>query len=106
MAKNTRRRTSVRNAAQHRNRRASTTKATPSVGAKVSPQPLDDGPTRAVKASTRRSRHRQEVHDRILAAAYELASERDFDKIMVHDITDLADVGRGTLFNYFGHKDT
>ena len=54
---------------------------------------------------SRRERHRAEVRDRLFRAALELFAERGFLETTVEDITEAADVGKGTFFNYFPTKE-
>lgn len=53
----------------------------------------------------RRQRHRDEVRGRLFRAALQLFAERGFLKTTVEDITEAADVGKGTFFNYFETKE-
>ncbi|MGA8143927.1 MAG: TetR family transcriptional regulator [Candidatus Acidiferrales bacterium] len=53
----------------------------------------------------RRERHRLETRDRLYRAALELFGERGFLETTVEDITEAADVGKGTFFNYFPTKE-
>ncbi len=53
----------------------------------------------------RRERHRAETRDRLYTAALELFAERGFLETTVEDITEAADVGKGTFFNYFPTKE-
>ena len=53
----------------------------------------------------RRERHRAETRDRIFRAALRLFAERGFLETTVEDITEAADVGKGTFFNYFPTKE-
>jgi AcrR family transcriptional regulator len=53
----------------------------------------------------RRERRRAETRDRILRAAMQLFAERGFNAITVGEITEAADVGKGTFFNYFPSKE-
>jgi AcrR family transcriptional regulator len=53
----------------------------------------------------RRERHRSEMRDRIFRAALQLFAERGFLQTTVEDITEAADVGKGTFFNYFPTKE-
>jgi AcrR family transcriptional regulator len=53
----------------------------------------------------RRERHRTETRDRLFRAALELFAERGFLETTVADITESADVGKGTFFNYFPTKE-
>lgn len=56
-------------------------------------------------APGRRARRRAEIRERIFRAALRLFAERGFLDTTVHDITEAADVGKGTFFNYFPTKD-
>jgi AcrR family transcriptional regulator len=53
----------------------------------------------------RRERRRLETRERIFHAALELFAERGFMETTVEDITEAADVGKGTFFNYFPTKE-
>jgi AcrR family transcriptional regulator len=53
----------------------------------------------------RRERHRQETSEKLFLAAMELFSRKGFAKTKVEDITQAADVGKGTFFNYFPSKE-
>jgi AcrR family transcriptional regulator len=53
----------------------------------------------------RRERHRAETRDRLYRAALDLFAERGFLETTVEDITESADVGKGTFFNYFPTKE-
>lgn len=53
----------------------------------------------------RRERHRAETHERIFRAALRLFAERGYLQTTVEDITEAADVGKGTFFNYFPTKE-
>jgi AcrR family transcriptional regulator len=54
---------------------------------------------------SRRERHRAETRERLFQAALELFAERGYLETTVEDITDAADVGKGTFFNYFPTKE-
>ena len=56
-------------------------------------------------AEGRRERHRREVFERLLEAATQLMFLRAVDDATVQEITDIADVGKGTFFNYFRSKE-
>jgi len=58
-----------------------------------------------VPRTGRRERHRVETRDRLFRAALELFAERGFLETTVEDITEAADVGKGTFFNYFPTKE-
>jgi AcrR family transcriptional regulator len=53
----------------------------------------------------RRQRRRAETRDRIFRAALGLFAEHGFQATTVEDITEAADVGKGTFFNYFRNKE-
>jgi AcrR family transcriptional regulator len=56
-------------------------------------------------SSDRRERRRLETRERLYRAALELFGERGFLETTVEDITEAADVGKGTFFNYFPTKE-
>jgi AcrR family transcriptional regulator len=53
----------------------------------------------------RRERRRLQTRERIFRAALKLFAERGFLATAVGDITEAADVGKGTFFNYFPTKE-
>lgn len=53
----------------------------------------------------RRERRRNEIRERIFSAALRLFAERGYMETTVEDITEAADVGKGTFFNYFPTKE-
>lgn len=53
----------------------------------------------------RRERRSMETRMRLFRSAVRLFSERGFWNVTVEDITEAADVGKGTFFNYFKSKD-
>jgi AcrR family transcriptional regulator len=53
----------------------------------------------------RRERKRNETHQKLLGCALRLFGERGFANTTVEDITEAADVGKGTFFNYFPSKE-
>ncbi|HTU32735.1 MAG TPA: TetR family transcriptional regulator [Candidatus Acidoferrum sp.] len=55
--------------------------------------------------ASRRERHRAEMRERIFRAALELFAQRGYLETTVEDITEAADVGKGTFFNYFPTKE-
>jgi len=61
--------------------------------------------TQHLPATGRRERRRAEIRDRIFRAALRLFAERGFLETTVEDITEAADVGKGTFFNYFPTKE-
>lgn len=68
--------------------------------------PLSSPLRAAAKPSlTRRARHSAETRERLYRAALRLFAERGFAATTVEDITEAADVGKGTFFNYFPTKE-
>jgi AcrR family transcriptional regulator len=53
----------------------------------------------------RRSRRSAELRERLFRSALELFARKGFAETTVEDITNAADVGKGTFFNYFPSKD-
>jgi AcrR family transcriptional regulator len=53
----------------------------------------------------RRQRHGAETRVRLFRCALQLFAERGYPNVTVEDITEAADVGKGTFFNYFQSKD-
>jgi AcrR family transcriptional regulator len=53
----------------------------------------------------RRQRRAVETRIRLFRCALQLFAERGFQNVTVEDITEAADVGKGTFFNYFPTKD-
>ncbi len=58
-----------------------------------------------LKQVGRRERRAAETRLRLFRCALQLFSERGFPNVTVEDITEAADVGKGTFFNYFQSKD-
>jgi AcrR family transcriptional regulator len=54
---------------------------------------------------SRRERKKEETRHRIFHAAVDLFRHKGFEQTTVDDITEKADVARGTFFNYFPRKD-
>ena len=54
---------------------------------------------------TRRERKKRETRRGLMDAALRLFGERGYDATTVKDITDAADVAKGTFFNYFDTKE-
>jgi AcrR family transcriptional regulator len=59
----------------------------------------------ALPQAGRRERHRTEIRERLFRSALRLFAERGFLETTVEDITEAADVGKGTFFNYFQTKE-
>ena len=53
----------------------------------------------------RRERHKVEIRERLFRAAIDLYMTRGLQATTVRDITEAADVGKGTFFNYFPTKE-
>lgn len=53
----------------------------------------------------RRERRTAETRERLFRAALDLFARKGFTETTVEDITETADVGKGTFFNYFPSKD-
>lgn len=62
-------------------------------------------PSTLTAPSNRRSRRQAELRERIFRAALALFAQKGFAETTVEDITNAADVGKGTFFNYFPSKD-
>src|ERR1700758_1676785 len=54
---------------------------------------------------SRRERHSAAVRQRLFDAAMHLFAQRGFQATTVEEITEAADVGKGTFFNYFPSKE-
>ena len=66
---------------------------------------LADGGATHRSGMGRRQRRAAETRLRLFRCALQLFSERGFPNVTVEDITEAADVGKGTFFNYFESKD-
>src|SRR6201987_5439398 len=55
--------------------------------------------------SSRRERRSMEVRERLFRSALDLFARKGFAETTVGDITNAADVGKGTFFNYFPSKE-
>jgi AcrR family transcriptional regulator len=55
--------------------------------------------------ASRRERRSSELLQRLLGAAMNLFADKGFAETTVEDITNAADVGKGTFFNYFPSKE-
>ncbi|GFO55285.1 TetR family transcriptional regulator [Geomonas sp. Red276] len=60
-------------------------------------EPLPDG---------RRERRSRETRERIFRCALEIFAEKGFAATTIGQITEAADVGKGTFFNYFENKES
>ena len=70
-------------------------------GASLTDMNPDSGP----KLAGRRERRTEETREKIYGAALSLFVERGFSGTTIESITNLADVGKGTFFNYFENKE-
>jgi len=71
-------------------------------GTTISPA---DGHLPHLQGMGRRERRAAETRLRLFRCALQLFAERGFSNVTVEDITEAADVGKGTFFNYFGSKE-
>lgn len=55
--------------------------------------------------ANRRERHSAERRERLFRAALDLFARKGFAETTVEDITNAADLGKGTFFNYFPSKE-
>ncbi len=62
-------------------------------------------PRNTASHPSRRQRRSAELRERLFRAALELFAQKGFAETTVEDITEAADVGKGTFFNYFPSKD-
>src|ERR1022692_4111848 len=69
------------------------------------PHPMPVSRRAPVPPPNRRERRRAEIRERLFRAALRLFAERGYLETTVEDITDAADVGKGTFFNYFPTKE-
>lgn len=70
-----------------------------------SPPTLRNQATNSPALSLRRLRRSAETRERLFHAALQLFAKKGFAETTVEDITEAADVGKGTFFNYFPSKD-
>jgi AcrR family transcriptional regulator len=61
--------------------------------------------TRKTAVASRRVRHSAELRERLFRAALVLFGKKGYAQTTVEDITEAADVGKGTFFNYFPTKE-
>lgn len=59
----------------------------------------------ATETLSRRERKSAEIRDRLFVKALELFAKQGYQQTTVEDITEAADVGKGTFFNYFPSKE-
>ncbi len=60
---------------------------------------------KVIHSGSRRERKKEETRTRLLSTALTLLSETEFDALTVEAIADAADVGKGTIYNYFKTKE-
>jgi AcrR family transcriptional regulator len=65
---------------------------------------MDSTPASDVQPLSRRERKKQEIRRRIFQAAFDLFLEQGFEETTIEQIAERADVGKGTVFNYFPRK--
>lgn len=65
----------------------------------------DANPSPARPPRGRRERRTAETRERLFRSALDLFARKGFTETTVEDITEAADVGKGTFFNYFPSKD-
>lgn len=66
---------------------------------------LDSDDLPHLRGRGRRERKAAQTRLRLFRCALELFAQRGFQNVTVEDITEAADVGKGTFFNYFESKD-
>src|ERR1700755_3503562 len=72
----------------------------------AAPEPIEFTADSAITdSSDRRSRRSAETRERLFLAAVRLFGEKGFAETTVEDITNAADLGKGTFFNYFPSKE-
>lgn len=62
-------------------------------------------PNLSLPVASRRERRSAETRERLFRSALQLFAQKGFEETTVEDITEAADVGKGTFFNYFPSKD-
>lgn len=60
---------------------------------------------RMTKTDDRRSRRREQTRARLIDAARTLMAERGFNEVGIAEITEAADLGTGTFYNYFPSRE-
>jgi AcrR family transcriptional regulator len=71
----------------------------------TSAKPTKAAPATPSAAPDRRQRRSTETRERLFRAALRLFARKGFAETTVEDITNAADVGKGTFFNYFPSKE-
>src|SRR5438445_12434886 len=59
----------------------------------------------SASSSDRRRRRSAAIRERLFRASLDLFAQKGFAETTVEDITEAADVGKGTFFNYFPSKE-
>ncbi len=67
--------------------------------------PTPDNPLLLGSLPSRRERRSAELRERLFRSSLQLFAQKGFAETTVEDITEAADVGKGTFFNYFPSKD-
>jgi TetR/AcrR family transcriptional regulator, cholesterol catabolism regulator len=68
-------------------------------------KPIPSFPSATTRSGGRRERHKADVRLRLFRAALQLFGTHGFADTTVEDITQAADVAKGTFFNYFPTKE-
>jgi AcrR family transcriptional regulator len=68
----------------------------------ITPRPVE---TTRARPGNRRTRRRAEIREKLFQSALSLIMQRGLQQTTVSDITEAADVGKGTFFNYFPTKE-
>lgn len=61
--------------------------------------------TKVINPQSRRERKKLEIRARILETAIELFSQRGLEAVTVEEVAEAADIGKGTIYNYFSTKE-
>src|SRR5882762_5589361 len=69
------------------------------------PMTSNPGPSSDAVLPSRRERRSADIRERLFRSALHLFAQKGFAETTVEDITEAADVGKGTFFNYFPSKD-
>src|SRR6266404_259413 len=71
----------------------------------MSRRSLSSLPSRKAAMASRRARRSADLRERLFRAALALFGKKGYAETTVEDITEAADVGKGTFFNYFPTKE-
>src|SRR5437588_9426362 len=69
------------------------------------PMTSNPGPPSDALPPSRRERRSADIRERLFRSALHLFAKKGFAQTTVEDITEAADVGKGTFFNHFPSKD-